>query len=70
MFQKSLFNPLNAELNPISHLLLLLGDRNILHVSRIRVKIKVLLKSEKNKGNFTWRPTYICDHTSLTSSYN
>jgi hypothetical protein len=30
-------NPLNAELNPICHLLALLGDHPILHVSRIRV---------------------------------
>jgi len=32
------FNPLNAELNPICHLLALLGAHHILHVSRIRVK--------------------------------
>jgi hypothetical protein len=32
------FNPLNAELNPIYHLLALLGARLIFHVSRIRVK--------------------------------
>jgi len=33
------FNFLNAELNPIFHLLALLGADHILHVSRIRVKI-------------------------------
>ena len=33
-----LFNPLNAELNPICHLLALLGAHHFLHVSRIRVK--------------------------------
>jgi hypothetical protein len=32
------FNPLNAELNPVCHLLALLGAHHILHVSRIRVK--------------------------------
>jgi len=32
------FNPLNAELNPICHLLALLGAHHIFHVSRIRVK--------------------------------
>jgi len=32
-----LFNPLNAELNPICHLLALLAHR-ILHVSSVRVK--------------------------------
>ena len=31
-------NPLNAELNPTCHLLALLGDHHILHVSRIRGK--------------------------------
>ena len=30
-------NPLNAVLNPICHLLALLGAHNILHVSRIRL---------------------------------
>ena len=32
-------NPLNAELNPICHLLGLLGAHHILHVRRIRVKL-------------------------------
>jgi hypothetical protein len=35
-----LFNPLNAELNPICHLLALLGAHHILHVSWIRVNIR------------------------------
>jgi len=34
----ALFNPLNAELNPICYLLALLGAHHFLHVSRIRVK--------------------------------
>jgi hypothetical protein len=33
------FNPLNAELNPIRHLLALVGARHIVHVSRIRVNV-------------------------------
>jgi len=33
------FNPLNAELNSICHLLALLGAHHILHVSRIRVNV-------------------------------
>jgi len=33
-----LINTLNAQLNPICHLLALLGAHHILHVSRIRVK--------------------------------
>jgi len=32
------FNPLNAELNPICHLLALLGVHHIFHVSGLRVK--------------------------------
>jgi len=32
-------NPLNAQLNPIGHLLALLRDHYILHVSRISVNI-------------------------------
>jgi len=35
---KLLINPLNAELNPICHLLALLGAHHILHVNRIKVK--------------------------------
>ena len=35
---RSVLNPLNAELNPICHLLALLGVHPIFHVSRIRVK--------------------------------
>ena len=30
-------NPLNAELNPIRHLLALVGARHFVHVSRVRV---------------------------------
>ena len=33
----TMINPLNAKLNPICHLLALLGSHHILHVSRIRV---------------------------------
>jgi len=33
------FNPLNAKLNPICHLLALLEAHHILHVSRIRVNV-------------------------------
>jgi hypothetical protein len=36
------FNSLNAKLNPICHLLALLGAHHILHVSRIRVKVHVV----------------------------
>jgi len=39
VFFLSKFNPLNAELNPICHLLALLGAHHIFHVSRIRVEV-------------------------------
>jgi len=35
-------NPLNAELNPICHLLALLGAHHTLHVSRIRVNLNYI----------------------------
>jgi len=36
-------NPLNAELNPTCHLLVLLGAYHILHISRIRVNTMCVL---------------------------
>jgi hypothetical protein len=33
------FNPLNAELNPIRHLLALAGAHHFVHVSRLRVNV-------------------------------
>jgi hypothetical protein len=39
MLHSPSFNPLNAELNPICHLLALFGAHHILHVSRVGVKI-------------------------------
>jgi hypothetical protein len=38
-------NPLKAKLNPICHLLALLGAHHILHVSRIKVKTPAISKS-------------------------
>ena len=35
---RMVLSPLNAKLNPICHLLALLGAHLILHISRIRVK--------------------------------
>jgi len=34
---QTVLNPLNAELNPICHLLVLLGSHHILYISKIRV---------------------------------
>jgi len=41
-----LFNPLNTELNPIYHLLALLGGATIVVVSRLRVKERVYCYKE------------------------
>jgi hypothetical protein len=38
------FNPLNAELNPICHLLALLGAHPTLHVSGVRDNIEMYLR--------------------------
>ena len=38
-------NPLKAELNPICHLLALLGAHHILHISGLRVKVVVDIAS-------------------------
>jgi len=42
IFPFSVFNPLNAKLNPICHLLALLGGHHILYVSRVRVKFTLI----------------------------
>ena len=44
----SILNPLNAELNPICHLLALLGGATIVVVSRLRVKDVVTYKRHHN----------------------
>jgi len=43
-FEKLSLNSLNAKLNPICHLLALLGAHHIVHISRIRVKLKITKK--------------------------
>jgi len=44
--QDTKFKPLNTELNPVCHLLALLGARNILHASKVRVNLgKIECKS-------------------------
>jgi hypothetical protein len=47
--RENLINPLNAEVNPICHLLALLGAHPILHVSRIRVKKKNIVRFIKSQ---------------------
>jgi len=58
-------NPLNAKLNPICHVLALLGGHPILHVSRIRVKaqrlswfghVQRMQDTRTVKKIFNWKP--------------
>jgi len=55
------FNPLNTELNPICHLLALLGGHHILHVGRIRVNVIAFLPSFMKLGQMVqkmrWKGT-------------
>jgi len=63
---RELINPLNSEVNPICHLLALLGAHHILHVSRTRVNLcllKLLLLNQdtryecgKNNVYLLYRP--------------
>ena len=53
-------NPLNAQLNPIYHLLALLGAHLILHVSRIRVKSPIIRNySTSSTCYHTQKPLFI-----------
>jgi len=44
-----IIDPSKAELNPICHLLALLGTHHILHINRIRVKAKTKQEFQKSK---------------------
>ena len=50
------FNPLNAELNPICHLLALVGAHHILHVSGVRVNTTTCFLSSLVKNSPTTVP--------------
>jgi len=60
------FNPLNAKLNPMCHLLALLGAHHILHISRIRVNVYASKHSQCNyfQDNFYLKYSLsLFDHT-------
>jgi hypothetical protein len=50
--EKCFINPLNAELNPICHLLALLRDQHIFQVSRIRINGFISSAYYPIQGNF------------------
>jgi len=60
ILMQSYISPLNAELDPICHLLALLGVHHILHVSRVRVKISQLFNKllEHIQSHPTPHPTH------------
>ena len=55
-----IFNPLNTELNPICHLLALLGAHHILHVSRKSVKPSSYGKSGNSWNGCGFYITLFC----------
>ena len=55
-------NPLNAELNPICHLLALLGAHHIFHVSRLRVNRFVFLTQSHRTVSYGRRSKGIFKH--------
>jgi hypothetical protein len=61
-----IINPLNAKLNPICHLLELLGAHPIFHVSRIRVKIEASIYPNEVGSRFLWKVVLSCQ----TSKYH
>ena len=58
---KHTFNPLNAKLNPICHLLALTRAHPILHVSRIRVNMTVYSVSLRFAQS--WKVLFARSHT-------
>jgi hypothetical protein len=44
-----MLNPLNAKLNPICHLLALLGGATIVDISRLRVNFSILNERKKKR---------------------
>jgi hypothetical protein len=60
--------PLNSELNPICHLLALVGAHHILHVSRIRVNKgsnKAAIPSMPNDGGLGRNMLHVCKQDSV-----
>jgi hypothetical protein len=55
-------NPLKTQLNPICHLLALLGAHHILHVSRIRVNNAIKFQTWKIKNSACVTVSYMEFH--------
>ena len=76
MSQKNgILNPLNAELNPIRHLLALVAARHTVHVSRMRVNVIMLqlkrefgavTKVQRQNGRYIEVDLYIAIYTAMS----
>jgi len=66
---EKIFNPLNAKLNPICHLLALLGAHHMLHVSSIRVNWKPLTKRSQGRPKYRWEDNIKQDICQLKIQY-
>jgi len=62
-----MFNPLNAELNPICHLLALLEAHHIFHISRLRVNVRHALEISSGDVVSTFE-SFICYMISSSQS--
>jgi hypothetical protein len=65
LMSSTILNTLNAELNPICHLLALVGAHPVLHISKIRVKREIMylflfpkLKLVLQQKDISWRRHY------------
>jgi hypothetical protein len=59
-------NSLNAELNPIFHLLALLGAHHIFHISRIKVKLHHITMLGSNVHEHAYEEIKSCNITVKT----
>ena len=72
-FLNTSINPLKAELNPICHLLALLGAHHIFHVSGLRVKVVVdIVSTGLRTANYseipvTWEKLLLVDASNDTT---
>ena len=62
-------NPLNAELNPVCHLLALLGAHPILHISKIRVNKKFIFQLTRAQLTLSVAATVQVSHAYCGASF-
>ena len=60
ILRRAVLTLLNAELNPIRHLLALVGAHHILHFSRVKVKNHYIYGTLVTKSAFSWNLCKAC----------